>query len=127
MPTSLFSMSSTFKDRVLLPIELMQLPVISNTATTGHNLQGTGVDNLFVSEWVNDASWIYVILSRVKQRKGLFLRKELKPDPFLFQMPNFLQQKINYFRLNCMREELEESDYQEINDGVPIPKRARAF
>ena len=66
------------KHRSIIPIELIQLPVVSNTATTGHKLQGSGVKNLLVSEWFHEASWIYVILSRVETRKGLFLRSELK-------------------------------------------------
>jgi len=82
------------KDRKTVRMEMNQLPVVSNTATTGHKLQGSGVDNLFVSEWKNEASWIYVILSRVKTRSGLFLRQELKADTKLHAIPVLLQKKL---------------------------------
>jgi hypothetical protein len=44
----------------------MQFPLISNLCTTGHKLQGCGVDNLFVDEWFYGQNWPYVVLSRVK-------------------------------------------------------------
>ena len=89
-----------------------QLPVVSNTATTGHKLQGSGVDNLFVSEWFNEASWIYVILSRVKTRNGLFLREELKPNIPIHKVPETLKRKLDYFKNNCTRPDLDESEYK---------------
>jgi hypothetical protein len=95
-------------------MEINQLPVVSNTATTGHKLQGSGVDSLFVSEWKNEASWIYVILSRVKTRNGLFLREELKPDIKLHAIPMLLQKKLRHFRSNCTRPDLDEEEYAEI-------------
>ena len=91
-----------------------QLPVNYNNATTGHKLQGTGVDNLFVSEWFHQASWIYVILSRVKTRQGLFLRKELRPDREIFKVSWMLKQKIKHFRSKCVREELTKSTYDDL-------------
>jgi PIF1-like helicase len=47
-----------------------QLPVIINNASTGHKLQGTGVDNLFVHNWQYQTNWPYVMLSRVKTKSG---------------------------------------------------------
>lgn len=43
----------------------VQIPNISNTATTGHKLQGSGVKNLFISVWSTARNWNYVMLSRV--------------------------------------------------------------
>ena len=58
-----------------------------NIATTGHKLQGMSKDVIIVvrnEKWKN---WLYVVLSRVKTRKGLFLYRKLnmsdiqEPDP----------------------------------------------
>jgi len=101
-------------DRKTILVDFLQLPFVSNSATTGHKLQGSGVKQLMVSEWKNDANWIYVVLSRVKERIGLFLRKELKPDRELFAIPQMLANKLRHFRMNCTRENLDEQDYIDI-------------
>lgn len=50
----------------------MQLPLVSNTATTGHKLQESTVDNIFVYDWNYTINWPYVVLSRVTTMHGLF-------------------------------------------------------
>ena len=60
-----------------LRMKAKQLPILINNATTGHKLQGSGVDSLFVHNWSNVTNWVYVMLSRVKTRAGLFCRKKL--------------------------------------------------
>ena len=55
----------------------VQLPIVCNNATTGHKLQGSSVDNIFVHSWTTVPNWIYVVLSRVKTIEGLFLRLPL--------------------------------------------------
>ena len=63
-----------------------------NDATTGHKLQGMSKDWLVVVLWSFTQNWIYVVLSRVRTLKGLFLLKPL-PDDCLdkFQVPRELQ------------------------------------
>jgi hypothetical protein len=39
----------------------------SNNATTGHKLQGSSVDSIFVHAWIYE--WAYVVLSRVRLTK----------------------------------------------------------
>jgi hypothetical protein len=51
-----------------------QLPLLLNNATTGHKLQGTGVEELFVHSWSNVADWVYGMLSRVKTMTALYAR-----------------------------------------------------
>ena len=63
------------KDQIY--VRFTQLPIIINIATTGHKLQGTGVDNLFVHTWRYEKNWVYVVLSRVKTLNGLYLREAL--------------------------------------------------
>ena len=56
--------------------------MISNNATTGWKLQGASVNKRFIKEWNNsDEKWIYVMLSRVRERKGLFLESKIDKNP----------------------------------------------
>ena len=57
---------------------MTQLPVNCNIATTGHKLQGMSKDALIVNSWdYGFEHWVYVVLSRVRTRSGLFLNKKL--------------------------------------------------
>ena len=67
-----------------------QFQIIVNNATTGHKLQGSGVQNLFVHNWYYVTNWVYVILSRVKTISGLFLRKKLDNDLSKYLVPRNL-------------------------------------
>jgi hypothetical protein len=58
-------------------IVIHQLPVNSNIATTGHKLQEMSKLMMVVTEWGSFPNWIYVVLSRVTTRAGLFLLKPL--------------------------------------------------
>ena len=77
---------------VLKGVSMTQLPINMNDATTGHNLQGMSKDKLIVVSWSSIPNWIYVVLSRVRTLKGLFLLKPL-PSNCLdkFQVPRDLQ------------------------------------
>ena len=58
-------------------IQIKQLGVNINIATTGHKLQGMSKEGIIVvrnEKWKN---WLYVVLSRVKTRNGLFLYRKL--------------------------------------------------
>jgi hypothetical protein len=46
-------------------------------ARTIHKLQGRSITNLLINVWDYTGNWIYVALSRVRTRKGLFLRLPL--------------------------------------------------
>ena len=67
-------------DRDTLQMRSIQVPLLINNATTGHKLQGSGVDNLFVHNCSYITNWVDVMLSRVKTRSGLFARKKLSKD-----------------------------------------------
>jgi hypothetical protein len=57
-----------------------QIPVISNNATTGHKLQGSSKDNIFIGHFKHGLkNWCCVVLSRVRTRQGLFLMEPLDP------------------------------------------------
>jgi hypothetical protein len=57
----------------------IQLPVVSNNATTGHKLQGSSVDSMSTLGFTKE-NWAYVVLSRVRTHKGLYLRHPLDFD-----------------------------------------------
>ena len=59
--------------------QLTQVPVICNSATTGHKLQGQTKTNLVIAVWSARKNWNYVALSRVATRSGLHL---VTPLPF---------------------------------------------
>ena len=78
-----------------------QFPLISNSATTGHKLQGCTVDNLFVNDWHYQKNWPYVVLSRVRKMEGLIIGTMLTEklekyamDPFKDQMLEDLQNRV---------------------------------
>ena len=66
--------------RMKCSMELTCFDIISNHCTTGHKLQGKSLDQLVVTEWSKRRNWAYVVLSRVRTLKGLFLLKRLPDD-----------------------------------------------
>ena len=54
-----------------------QIPVVVNNATTGHKLQGCTKSSVFINCFSYAKNWPYVVLSRVKTRKGLYLGRPL--------------------------------------------------
>ena len=68
----------TIKDTVLDKIKVTYLPISSNISTTGHKLQGRTLNNLIVNSWAYRCPhWVYVVLSRVRELKGLILNEKL--------------------------------------------------
>jgi hypothetical protein len=97
MPIELIS---GIKKKHPLTAIINRFPVLTNHATTGHKLQGQTKENLFISAWFYGKNWPYVVLSRVKQLCGLFLRTEIDPqhdfslDPRLVRMLTHMKQKV---------------------------------
>ena len=61
----------------LSELELYQLPMNLDEATTGHKLQGMTQSLLGVVDHNYSENWIYVAYSRVTKSSGLFLFKKL--------------------------------------------------
>ena len=76
-----------------------QLPIICNNATTGHKLQGCTIKELYVQSLIKQKNWVYVVLSRVKMIKGLYLREPLKHEDLDFynRIPINLMEMIQDF------------------------------
>ena len=75
-------------------MKAVQVPVIINNATTGHKLQGSGVDSLFVHSWSYVTNWVYIMLSHVKMCLGLFARQKLSKNLSKYAVPEALQMMI---------------------------------
>jgi hypothetical protein len=72
-----------------------QIPIKINNATSGHKLQGSSINKLFIHSWHYQKNWPYVILSKVKSFEGLFLRKQLDSNLKRYKIPNELTHMIN--------------------------------
>ena len=85
---------------------MTQLPINSNDATTGHKLQGMSKDVVIITSWPTGGlftNWEYVVLSRVRSRKGLYLFQEIdmnksfKPFPELSMFLEIAREKEETF------------------------------
>ena len=85
-------------DHETLKMKATQLPVISNHATTGHKLQGTSVDELFVHSWSYTTNWPYIVLSRLRTSEGLFVRKKLDANLLKYKVPQKLRTMIKWLK-----------------------------
>lgn len=85
---------------VKCPLNITHFPVILDHATTGHKLQGKSLKSLVISQWKNVKNWVYVVLSRVRELKGLFFLSkipddiEFRPDERYTQMMNRLRSSV---------------------------------
>ncbi|CAB9531253.1 helicase PIF1 [Seminavis robusta] len=95
-------------------VQLLQLPLLTNNAITGHKLQGQTKQDLLISTWSKVKNWNYVSLSRVKARAGLHLMKKL-PQDVDFSVPEALLEMIA--RLETLLPEDLEWDLEEDEDN----------
>jgi hypothetical protein len=108
----------TGKNKVTLKVTMRgtQLPIVCNNATTGHKLQGTSIESLFVHASTTVRNWMYVVLSRVKTLKGLYLRQPLdkKDLPKFNQIPEKLKELVTLLRQNKLKTALSNEDSKKI-------------
>ena len=90
-----------------------QFPIVSNTATTGHKLQGCTVKNLLVNDWHCGSNWAYVVLSRVKKMKGLYLQEPLSTDLSKYAMKDEMREMLDEFRKKAVKQ-ITDSEYDEM-------------
>jgi PIF1-like helicase len=92
----------------------IQLPILQNNATTGHKLQGSGVESLFVHKWSNVTNWNYVMLSRVKSMTGLYAGDRLPVlDMTIYKLKPAYETMMSKFRTK-MAVVLTDEDYANI-------------
>ena len=82
----------------IVKVKGIQFPLLHNSATTGHKLQGSTVQNIFVNDIKYQQNWAYVVLSRVKTMGGLYLREKLKIDPECYKKPEEMKRMIRDFQ-----------------------------
>jgi hypothetical protein len=99
-----------------IEMRAIQIPLVVNNATTGHKLQGCGVDSLFVHNWSYVTNWVYVMLSRVKTYNGLFARKLLNEDITKYAVPESLKKMIRKFTPFAPTN-FSEENYRQISEG----------
>ena len=101
-------------DKEVVDMKGMQVPILINNATTGHKLQGSGVDNLFIHSWSYVPNWVYVMLSRVTTIQGLYLRERLSTDLKHYSMPSKLKMMIDYFEQKHFPTIWSDNDYTQM-------------
>ena len=92
------SLRTKDNEKETLEMKILQAPVVSNNATTGHKLQGRGVDNLFVHSWSYVKNWPYAMLSRVKTMAGFKCREKLSSDLSKYSLPQKYSSMLNKFK-----------------------------
>ena len=100
------------KERI--PMSGNQFAFVSNAATTGHKLQGSTLDSLFVHTWRYAGNWVYVVLSRVKSLDGLYMRVPLTRDLSRYKGQPELEEALRRLRERCPLVELDREFYDAI-------------
>jgi hypothetical protein len=91
-----------------------QFPIISNSCTTGHKLQGCSVEDILINDFHYQVNWPYVVLSRVRTMKGLYLRECLSEDLKKYRMKPRMRQMLQRFRDTVALEDMTELDYKNL-------------
>ena len=72
------------------------------------------VTNIYICNWNYTSNWVYVVLSHVKQRKGLYLRTKLNSNITRYAKPNLLKRMMQKFKT-------KELDYPDSHKLFPQP------
>jgi hypothetical protein len=101
-----------------------QFPVISNSATTGHKLQGYTALFLLVLSWTYHVNWAYTVLSRVRTMAGLFMMQPLSRCLKKYEMPREMKNMLAAFRTRLpmrtfTRDEYETMRQQSSSAAIP--------
>ena len=91
-----------------------QFPIISNTCTTGHKLQGCTVDDILVNHFHYSSNWAYVVLSRVRTMAGLYLRDELSEDLRNYEVSQDMLDMLQEFRQTIGVVQFCEEEYDQL-------------
>ena len=89
-------------------------PLISNSCTTGHKLQGCTVPAILVNTWFYGANWAYVVLSRVRTLDGLHLNEPLSKDLSKYSKPTTMKRMIRHFRDTIAVKPICDKEYEDM-------------
>jgi hypothetical protein len=98
--------------KVRMKMQGTQVPVVSNSATTGHKLQGYTAKEILINDWQWTQNWAYVVLSRVTKMKGLFLRKPLTKDLSKYAMNSYMVEMIRDFKERLLIDYITDEGYE---------------
>ena len=101
-------------EQLVVGMEGTQFPLISNSCTTGHKLQGCTVSSILANTWYCGANWAYVVLSRVKTMSGLYLRVRLSRDLRKYEKPQAMKNMLDKFKSTIAVKLLEEEEYEDM-------------
>lgn len=82
-----------------------QFPIVRNSGTTGHKLQGRTVVNIFILGWKYQMNCPYVVLSRVTTMDGVYLQEKLDEDLSHYAVPESLTRMppgLAWWKLNIL-------------------------
>ena len=104
------------KNTYKMNMQMVQIPIIINNAMTGYKLQGQLINNLFVQCLNDERNWCYVVLSRIKTLKGLYLRKPLNKENInkYNETPDRLREMINDFKRDLLHKPFTQEEYLQI-------------
>ena len=100
-------------------MRMHQFPVVRNTGTTGHKLQGKTVQSILVYDWHYGGNWPYVVLSRVTTMRGVFIRTKLNNDPSKYLVTDELTRFLDGLK-GCEPDYPPLSGYAECATANPI-------
>ena len=89
-----------------------QFPIISNSATTGHKLQGSTLDAIYINDWHYENNWPYVTLSRVTTYEGLHIKEALKYDLSKYEKKETMKKMMHDFEEHLSCKIYTETEYR---------------
>jgi sulfur transfer protein SufE len=89
-----------------------QLPLINNSSTTAHKMQGCTLKQLAIFEHLHRQNWMYVVLSRVCTMNGLFFAVPLSEDLSKYSMPDKMKEMIAGFQVRLGLTVYSDAEYQ---------------
>ena len=114
--TKIYEGIASLDNEMFVSMKGTQFPIISNSCTTGHKLQGCSVDDILVNSWFYGSNWTHVVLSRVRTSKGLHLRKPLSNDLTKYEPDEDMLDMLKCFEDNCPIKMLNEKRYKQLED-----------
>ena len=79
-------------------MKMNQIPIVRNSGTTGHKLQGKSVSSIFIYDWNYNTNWPYVVLSRCRTMRGVIMRTKLSLDLSRYSVPPELEAMMGELR-----------------------------
>ena len=100
---------------ILLPVPISKVQPLDHIAPTSHKLQGSSLNKMVVRSWYYGiVNWIYVVLSRVRSLKGLFICQKFDYTKDIAVDSNILKEEE---RLKLLEDKLVKFLNQNSNDN----------